>query len=99
MMGYTEKLEWIPIKTRPMTEEERQYWGDHLGYELSDEDAVTFDCKMPNDGERILLSHEKWVCIDKFFIDGGGCCLAADDWDDVIAWMPLPEPYGGEQDE
>ena len=85
---------WIPVKYRPMDAEERAYWQDHFGYELSDEDAVMFDCKMPDDGQEILVSYCKWVCIDKCEIDGGCYGLEGNgDWDGVVAWMPLPEPY------
>ena len=86
--------QWIPIKMRPMDAEEREYWEDHFGYELADEDAVLFDCQMPDDGQEILVSYRKWIGMDKCEIDGGCYGLEGNgDWEDVIAWMPLPEPY------
>ena len=94
-----DKQHWIPIKTRPMDEEEREYWEDHFGYELADEDAVLFDCKMPDDGQEILVSYRKWISMDKCEVDDGCYGLEGNgDWDGVIAWMPVPEPYKGVED-
>lgn len=86
--------QWIPIKMRPMDAEEREYWEDHFGYELADEDAVLFDCQMPDDGQEILVSYRKWISMDKCEV-GDGCyeLEGNGDWDGVIAWMPIPEPY------
>ena len=90
---------WIPVKTRPMDEEERAYWSDLLGYDVEYEDAVMFDCKMPDDGQEILVSFGKWVNMDKCDIDGGLYGLEGNgDWDGVDAWMPLPKPWKGESD-
>ena len=89
---------WIPVKTRPMDEEERAYWSDYLVYDIEYEDAVTFDCQMPEDGQEILTSFRNCVGMDKCEIDDGFYGLEGNgDWDGVIAWMPLPEPYKGEQ--
>ena len=88
------ELKWIPVKMRPMDEEEREYWEDHFGYELTDEDAVLFDCQMPDDEQEILVSYRKWINMDKCEIDDGCYGLEGNgDWDGVVAWMPLPEPY------
>ena len=89
--------QWIPVKFRPMDSEEREYWEDQFGEELADEDAVMFDCPMPEDGQEILVSYRKWIAMDKCEIDGGCYGLEGNgDWDDVTAWMPLPEPYKDE---
>ncbi|MBR3280127.1 MAG: hypothetical protein IKG01_14680 [Lachnospiraceae bacterium] len=85
---------WIPVKFRPMDSEEREYWEEQFGEELADEDAVMFDCSMPEDGQEILVSYRKWISMDKCEIDGGCYGLEGNgDWDGVIAWQPLPEPY------
>ena len=85
---------WIPVKMRPMDTEERKYWEDQFGEELADEDAAMFDCPMPEDGQEILVSYRKRISMDKCEIDGGCYGLEGNgDWEDVIAWMPLPEPY------
>ena len=87
---------WIPVKFRPMDSEEREYWGEQFGEELADEDAVMFDCPMPEDGQEILVSYRKCISMDKCEIDGGCYGLEGNgDWDGVIAWMPQPEPYKG----
>ena len=91
-----EERKWIPVKTRPMDKEEREYWSEQLGYDIEYEDAVMFDCPMPDDGQEILVSYRKWICMDKCEIDGGCYGLEGNgDWEDVIAWMPSPEPYKG----
>lgn len=85
---------WTPVKMRPMDSEEREYWEDQLGEKIEDEDAVMFDCPMPDDGQEILVSYRKWINMDKCEIDGGLYGLEGNgDWEDVIAWMPSPEPY------
>mgnify|MGYP007101871850 CR=1 FL=1 len=84
---------WIPVKWHKITEDERKkegYPGDWVTY---------LDCLLPNDGDEILITvcgsdgsiHvEKDTCCvaDGFYLDSGY------DWlYDVIAWMPLPDPY------
>lgn len=91
--------QWIPLKFRPMDEEERQHYADVYGYDKDDFDGTMFDCPMPEDGEEI------WVCSkngyvwqdlcqedEGFYLEGNG------DWEDIVAWMPLnkPKPYIGE---
>ena len=63
-------VKWIPVKFRPMDLEEREYWEEQFGEELADEDAVMFDCPMPEDGQEILVSYRKWISMDKCEIDG-----------------------------
>lgn len=80
---------WIPFKTRPLTEEEKE--------EHSEWDSI-LDCKLPDDGQQILVSvsvrgHER-VQYDEFYTDDG--CYLDSGYEigtEVIAWMPLPEPY------
>lgn len=89
-----EPQKWIPVKFRPMDSEEREYWEEQFGEELAEKDAVMFDCPMPEDGQEILVSYRNWISMDKCEIDGGGYGLEENgDWEDVIAWMPLPEPF------
>ena len=91
--------QWIPLKLRPMDEEERQHYADVYGYDENDFDGTMCDCPMPEDGEEI------WVCSkngyvwqdlcqedEGFYLEGNG------DWEDIVAWMPLnkPKPYKGE---
>lgn len=83
------KTEWIPIKWHEITEEER----DREGYPK--DWAVHIDCKMPCDGQEIIVQTKsgciRWdVCYEEgeFSLDSGW------DWiEDIVAWQPLPEPY------
>jgi hypothetical protein len=85
------KSEWIPLKTRPMTEEERTYYRDWTEY-----GAEMFDCPLPDDGQEVLISCSGYVCTDIFVRDDNdGCYFEGVDIDDVDAWMPLPKSYDG----
>lgn len=94
--------QWIPIKTRPMDEEERNYYSEHFGYDIEYEEAIMFDCKMPEDGQEV------WVCYESGIVsqdvcdnDEGMSGLEGNgDWDCIVAWMPFhkPEPWKGEQE-
>lgn len=93
--------QWIPIKTRPMTADERHYFEEQVGIDFLDDEAVMFDCPMPDDGQRIWVQSVSgyiWddVCERDDFIglEGNG------DWDTIVAWMPMiiPEQYKGIED-
>lgn len=80
--------EWIPVKFHKITDEERQ----ENGY--PEEWDIVFDCKMPDDGQEILVSTRWGVSQDTAYDDIDECYLENhDDWEDVDAWMPLPKPY------
>lgn len=79
---------WIPIKTRPMTEEEKE--------EMETEYDYMYACELPEDGQDVLVTD--WcgnVELDTFCRDyPNGCYFESNcDDDEVKAWMPLPEPY------
>lgn len=86
---------WIPVSWHEITEEERIENGYPKDW------VVYLDCEMPSDEQEILVTTrygtvEKDVCYEdgEFSLDSGY------DWiDDIVAWMPLPEPYeeGAEQ--
>jgi len=79
------KPAWTPVKTRPLTDEERD------GLLINAECA--FDCPMPEDGQEVIVTTDLGgVGIDTFCRDVEGCYFENYD-DDVIAWMPLPEPW------
>lgn len=92
--------EWIPIKYRPLTEEERIAFAEHYGIEYCDTvEEKAFDCPMPEDRQCILIS-TSWGVVEDVAdndIDGEGfICYELEvngDWDGVDAWMPKPEPY------
>ena len=85
------KTGWIPIKWHEITEEEREREGYPKDW------VVHIDCDMPCDGDEILVQTKngyiRWdVCYEEgeFSLDSGW------DWiEDIVAWMPLPEPYKG----
>ena len=89
-----EKFEnsWISIKTRPLTEEEKEEYP---------EATFMYDCPMPDDGEEVLITTQRgYVYIDTFINDGyfGWYFENFCDDGDVVAWAPMPKPYkGGDQ--
>lgn len=80
-------MKWIPIKFRPMTEEEQE--------SMPEADTVMiFDCPLPDDGEDVLVTTKyDGVRLDTFERDGNLCYFENCDTDEVRAWMRLPEPY------
>ena len=84
-MEKLEKYRWIPVKVRPTREED--------GIDMR-KFPWFLDFPLPEDGERILVSRNGYVDVDRNVINEGDCYLDSwDDWADVEAWMPLPEPY------
>ena len=85
------KPQWIPFKTRPLTKEEKE--------EHPEWDGI-LDCKLPDDGQRILVNvsvrgHES-VQYDEFYTDDGSYLDSGYEiGTEATAWMPLPEPYRG----
>lgn len=78
---------WIPFTRRPMTEEEQKDYPNC---------TFMFDCVLPDDGDEILVSNERFVWMDTFCNDVDGCYLdRGDDIDEDMAWMPPPKPYKG----
>ena len=81
--------QWIPFKTRPLTKAEKE--------EHPEWDGI-LDCKLPDDGQRILVSvsvrgHES-VQYDEFYTDDGSYLDSGYEiGTEATAWMPLPEPY------
>lgn len=64
------------------------------------EKRYVFDCSLPKDGQRILISLNpkkefENVQADMFYEDCGECYLDSgyEIVDDVLAWQPLPKPY------
>ena len=85
---------WIPFKTRPLTKEEKE--------EHPEWDGI-LDCKLPDDGQRILVNvsvrgHES-VQYDEFYTDDGSYLDSGYEiGTEATAWMPLPEPYKAESE-
>ena len=93
-LSEVEESEWIPFRVRPLTEEEKEDYPEY-GYIL--------DCKLPDDGQPILVSinvrgHER-VQYDEYYADDG--CYLDSGYEigtEATAWMPLPRPYKEEGD-
>lgn len=84
---------WIPIKTRPLTEEEKE--------EIGHEYAFMYDCSLPDDGQNVLITDCYGnVEVDTFCRDYEGFYFETNcDDGEVIAWQPLPQPYKAESEE
>ena len=83
---------WIPIKTRPMTEEESEHYFEYIDQRVDDAYTI-LDCPLPEDGQEVLVSWGNNVSVDIFVRDTDSCYFEDRDIDEVTAWMPLPEPY------
>ena len=88
---------WIPFKTRPLTKEEKE--------EHPEWDGI-LDCKLPDDGQRILVNvsvrgHESVQYDEFYFYTDNGSYLESgyEIGTEATAWMPLPEPYREERTE
>lgn len=81
---------WIAIKTRPMTEEEKEYYSEYL----FEDNGLIYECPLPDDGQEVLIT-SKYGSVDKttFYTDCGNYFENYEDYDEVIAWRPLPEPF------
>jgi len=93
---------WIPIKSRPMDEDERKEWSEKLGCELDDDEAVIYS-NLPDDGQTVLVWQDRFkeIEIDTFWSDETGCWFSDNGCiEGITAWMPLPKPYAeGEKNE
>ena len=80
--------QWIPVTYHEATEEEKEAYGEF---------PYMLDCKLPDDGEEILVCTKSGcVWTDTFFNDDGCYLDGGYDFTEIAAWMPLPEPYKGE---
>ena len=79
---------WIPVKYHQISEKER---AEEC---ISKDIQYMLDCKMPDDGQEILVTNGQTTWQDTSFIDCDGYYLDGGyDWIDIMAWMPLPKPY------
>lgn len=91
-------MKWIPITTRKTTREENEKLAEKYGFDPEELDGSwSYTCPLPEDGQEVLVTTRVWgyVVIDTFYIneDGTPYFEDHDDEDDLLAWMPLPEPY------
>lgn len=79
---------WIPVKYHQISKKER------AEESISNDIRYMLDCKMPDDGQEILVTNGETTWQDTSFIDCDGYYLDSNyDWIEITAWRPLPEPY------
>lgn len=79
---------WIPVKYHELTEEERKecLFSADIKYML--------DCELPDDEQEIIATDGRYVWVDTCIVNDGYSLDSGHDWiEDVVAWMPMPEPY------
>lgn len=89
--GYGE--EWIPIESRPGTDEEYEEYSK-FG-DCPREEFKVYVGQLPEDGEEVFIT-TMWgdTTLDTWRTDVDWCGFEDhDDPDDVIAWMPKPKEY------
>ena len=85
---------WIPVKYHELTEEERK---ECL---FSVDIKYMIDCELPDDEQEIIVTDGRHVWVDTCIVDDGYTLDSGHDWiEDVVAWMPMPEPYRESEEE
>lgn len=95
LKGVKNNNDWIPVKVRDATEEEKVELSEMNGLEPDDITHI-FDCSLPDDGDEIIISQcGKYVSLVTFANDDYGVGDDyGNDWEyEVDAWMPIPKPY------
>lgn len=97
-----ERQEWIPITYRHLEDKELwdvcRFYGVEHPTDLNEDEKLAFDCSMPDDGQRILISTQWGVFADTAqVIEEDGIYFRSleesGDWEGVTAWLPAPEQY------
>lgn len=85
-------IDWIPFRTREMTEEERKEYPSYI-------DGM-WDEPTPDDEQIILVTDGTIAWTDKFLIDDDGGCYLGSGVEIVegMAWVPCPELYKPKED-
>lgn len=89
---------WILVKTRPLTDKEEQDMLENSNYYIN----YAFDCQVPEDEEEVLVTTSTGEVRTTTFYDEGidGCSFEFyEDEGEVVAWMPLPQPYKEESED
>lgn len=82
--GKAEAMRWIPIKFRETTDED--------GFD-KEEHPIMLECMLPDCCEEVLVTTKAGHVSTDTFYDDDGAYFEDYEWDEIIAWMPLPEPY------
>lgn len=95
------KPQWIAFESRPMNDEEREYYSEMTGFDMSD-DAVIYCSKLPEDGQEVLVCDKYGNVWQDIFCNDPEYGVGFEthgDMDGLVAWMPMPEPYKIEEGE
>lgn len=84
---------WIPIVYREATQDEKDSYFERNGEEL----CYMVESEMPENGQEVLVSSNGYVSEDIF--DEDYYSFENHEIVDVDAWMPLPKPYKGGEEE
>lgn len=97
-----ENPRWIPVKTRmldaKLDADVLKKLKDRYG-DFDDDEAWCICCPLPKDAQEVLITTKYGdVVLTEFCVDDDGCWFDGyEDRGDVLAWMPLPEPYTKEE--
>ena len=82
----------VPIKLRRLKKDEKPIY-KNMPYVS---ETMIYDCPLPENGQEVLITTCRGEVVHDYFISDvvDGCSF--ENWydvGDVVAWMPLPEPY------
>jgi len=82
-MTYKETITWYEIKTRPLTEEEKDQYPTG---------GMMIKGTIPDEDEEILIATKNGVFTDTclYDYDGGFYLDSGKDWDEILAWASIP---------
>ena len=85
---------WHRITKRPMTEEEVENYCELYDCGTDEFEHVIYE-NLPNDGDNVLICTRHGTIHDDTFSEEryGFYFEEYGDLEDVVAWMPLPDPY------
>lgn len=82
-MTYKETITWYEIKTRPLTDEEKDQYPTG---------GMMIKGTIPDEDEEILIATKNGVFTDTclYDYDGGFYLDSGKDWDEILAWASMP---------
>lgn len=90
--------EWHKIEIREMDDEEREYFEERWGRAIDDDEAIIYS-NLPDDGQEVIVcDRDGDVWVDTFCDDYEGCYFEESGDMDIVAWMPMPEPFKPEEE-
>lgn len=81
-----DEIKWIPVVIRPITDEEKEIYGDKY--------KMILDFRFPEyDLQEVLVTLDSGVVTTDYY-DEDWQELECYDWTDVRAWAEMPKGYG-----